>query len=360
MFFDLIFGVRGTEFLVFQLILTALCLVFLRILIVRSSRDERPPLKVPNPIDPYAVAFVRGGETEILRTAMVEAVNSGWVVQEGEKKPGVALYKKNDVRRETTVSGRELVAFDPFQKLVVDHFQVPNTASSIFEPGVVAKAKKEAEAYRSWVIKEGIWQDAPLDPTVNLVFWCMLFAVEGIGFTKFIKALSEHRDNVGFLAMILFFTPIVFLAFKQRSRLTPRGKTFLKDIQAACQSLYNYRSVETMLDRSLASNGGVLSDKSDPSEHRRNAYYSLNPGMIGVAGDASLPLLAMGIFGISALQGSTHDSLYKQYQKSAGTLSGCGSVASGCGSGCSSGSTCGGGSSCGGGGGCGGCGGGGD
>jgi hypothetical protein len=83
------------------------------------------------------------------------------------------------------------------------------------------------------------------------------------------------------------------------------------------------------------------------------------PGAASLSfGDASIPLLAMGAFGVNALQGSSMDPLFRAYRASAVSSSGCsaGSSSIGCGSGSAGGD---GGSGCGGGGGCGGCGGGG-
>jgi hypothetical protein len=137
--------------------------------------------------------------------------------------------------------------------------------------------------------------------------------------------------------------------------LSSRGNQFLKDIQTACVSVRSLRNTVP-----------------EPARSK----YSTGSGVLALAGDASMPLLAMGVFGISSLQGSQLDPLFVSYRKSAANVSGC--TGGGCGgssddgssygdgsscgggSSCGSGLSCGGGSSCGGGGcgggGCGGCG----
>jgi len=137
----------------------------------------------------------------------------------------------------------------------------------------------------------------------------------------------HHRSNIGFLIALMGITPFVLLATCRVSRLTRRGKDFLRDVQTV---LAPYRAVKV-----AEKAGEVLPSTASLS-----------------FGDVSIPLLAMGAFGVDALQGSSMDPLFQAYRASATTASGCSAASSsiGCGSGSAGGD---GGSGCGGGGGCG-------
>ena len=312
-----------------------------RLLVLWSMRSGLPRLKVPSPIDPYSIAFLRGGDAEVLRTAMVELVEGGWIVQDtslsGWKKWATAKTPK----WRTDYQGRQPSSLGELQRLLLRHFEVAKPAHSVFERLIMAKVRSINEPYRRWVYHEHLWNPPKKDFTVTLWLFGSCIVLEAIALDKLFHAMSEHRNNVGFLMGSLLLIPVLFFLVSLHTRLSDLGKKYLQDVQAACLS------VRKLQHAAIQPRPGASS-------------YSSRDSVSGLAGDVSLSLLGMGVWGVSALQGSPLDPLYLSYQRSANSSSGCGTA--GCGSSCGGSSGCGGGSgggggSCGGGG-CGGCGGG--
>jgi uncharacterized protein (TIGR04222 family) len=217
----------------------------------------------------------------------------------------------------------------------LEHFQSPATAPSLFKSSLLKRLDPEFDAWRRWSEKESLLIDRGLRSSAIALCVVSLLMLEAFGGWKLIAAAMHHRSNIGFLIALMGLSPFVLILASRVSRLTRRGKDFLRDVQTV---LAPYRVVK------VAEKVGT----------ELPSATSLS------FGDASIPLLAMGAFGVNALQGSSMDPLFQAYRVSAASTSGCsaGSSSIGCGSG-GSGGDGGGASGCGGGGGCGGCGGGG-
>ena len=348
---DPVIHLRGPEFLILFSVLTVMGLIATRILVNRSTRSDLPRLKIPERLDPYAIAYLRGGDTEVIRTAMVELVEEGWIVQESAPTGLLKKVAGTTPKWKTDLQGKSIEEFSLLQQVLLKHFQVPHDGASVFNGSLRYSAREESKIYRKWVNDEELLNNRPFEPSVRLSIWSTFLAIEGLGVYKLLHALSERRSNVAFLGVGLFILGFLFYLVTLRTRLSSRGNQFLNDIQTACVSVRSLRNTVP-----------------EPA----GSKYSTGSGVLALACDASMPLLAMGVFGISSLQGSQLDPLYVSYRKSAANVSGC--SGGGCGgssddgssygdgSSCGGGTSCGGGSSCGGGGcgggggGCGGCG----
>jgi len=308
-------------------------ILFLRVLVARLYQGTgKPPLPIPESPDPFQIAYLRGGESEVIRTVMVDLVDQGRLVVQDVS--GVMKWVGKGAMKwvvpDPNDRGEDL---SPVHQVVMETFRTPRASEAVLETNTRDRVRKETAGWQSWIEDEELVVEPDARVQFRLIHALAILGFVVLGMYKLASAWMHHRSNVGFLIGMMFVGGFLLMLSGSHRRLTLRGRNYLKDLQSAFESV---RSLSTM-------------EKS----HREP-----QPAF----GDASLPLLAMGVFGVSALQGSSFDPLYRAYQKSAVTGAGCG--ASGCGSSCGSGSdsssSCSGGSSCGGGSGCGGCGGGGD
>ena len=345
-FADPIATMPGPAFLLFYSILFVAAMYALRrrIKSLNTQSDSLPPLKLPEKIDPYQIAFLRGGENEVLRTAMVELVDQGVITQTLPTKPLAKLFPTKPVTWESKVDEESIKNFTPLQQQLINHFRIPQKAESIFSTTNITISKDATESFREWIQKESLLNNYDQWNSIRTMAWMLFLGLEATALYKLAAALANRHHNVFFLVLYMIATPIAILIVLQRKRLSDRGRAFLNDVQAACSAVRLLKRAQTQ----------------PPS----------NPSLL--AADVSLPLLAMGVYGVASLPGSSLDPIYKSYQKSVATTGGCGVASGGCGSGsnCGSGSVSGcgaagagcgsGGGGCGGGGcggGCGGCGG---
>lgn len=346
-FSDPIGSMNGPTFLVFYtaLVIAGVMAVRWRVVSGNDEANLRPALRMPKTIDPYQVAFLRGGDSEVLRVAMVDLVDRGVINRIETTCGGIVKVKLTKwVTDQDRIQGER---FTEIQKYLIERFRTEQDATSIFEKTEMSKVRRMMDEYREWVRSEQLLNDHSNRYSVGSMAWKMIVGLELLGLYKLIAALSHRQFNVMFLVFhMALVIPLLFSAIAYRKRLTKRGKQFLKDVQSSYRSLRSLKVVE--------------------SQKRRDVRI--------LASGSTAPLLAMGVFGVSALQGSSLDPMYQSYQRSVANIGGCGAISGGCGSGCgasvigmascgSAGGGCGGaGAGCGGGGcgggGCGGCGGG--
>ena len=75
------FDLRGPEFLVFFAGWAAVLMIGLTLL--RRRREAEEPSAENLPLDPYEIAYLRGGKTHLLQTALVALVDRGLLKVKG-------------------------------------------------------------------------------------------------------------------------------------------------------------------------------------------------------------------------------------------------------------------------------------
>ncbi|MFM8398944.1 MAG: hypothetical protein ACKOAH_14025, partial [Pirellula sp.] len=153
---------------------------------------------------------------------MVELVEHGWIVQDPTQK----VSATKPIQWKTDLQGKLKESFEPLQRILLENFQVSRTGDSVFQSSVQKKVQVITETFRKWVVDEELWtmRDKDKNPMVSRAIWSSFLLVEGLGIYKLLHAMSEHRSNIGFLAMGLLITPALFFIVTRRKRLSNRGE----------------------------------------------------------------------------------------------------------------------------------------
>lgn len=282
----------------------------------------------PREGDAYAIAFLRGGRQEAVRTVLGRLVSAGVLEVSG---PLVrALPEASE--RASQLQLIEATAWSALERKMT----LPAADAEQLLQGTLEPHLREIEGE---LAREGLLPGPERTTAFRALMVATWLAVVGLGLAKLAVALSRGRWNVGFLILLLIGFWILIVRLLRPPRQSNAGQQYLDWLQ----------------------------------ESHRGLVRMLESGRRDSAGEMAL---AAGIYGLAAVPGLT--ALGTSFQpvparplrkEGDGSSSGggCGSGGSGCGSGSSSdggGSSDGGssgGSSCGGGcggGGCGGCGGG--
>src|SRR5262245_15603638 len=110
------FNLHGPEFLVFYFFFSLA--VVIAIAILRRHGESGPAPKM-DLADPYLIAYLRGGENEALRVAVISLVDRGMLVTDG------ALIRRADHVTGDTVR-------HPVENEALKKFSAPDKATSIF------------------------------------------------------------------------------------------------------------------------------------------------------------------------------------------------------------------------------------
>jgi uncharacterized protein (TIGR04222 family) len=289
------FDLSGPDFLVFYGLLGILVL---GALFVTGRLGESGAVPRLNYSDPYLLAYLRGGEREVIRIAAISLADRGLLKIDGER-----LSVANDSA--TSLAGRSL------ERALLERLRIATEFDKVFESPAIQAACTE---YQDKLRQLQLLPDNKVAAARTNRLLIALVVLIGVASVKIMVAFMRGRHNIGFLiVMAAIFTYIAFRIYNPFR--TTLGDALLADLKTLFTPLKNRASM-------------------------------INPG--GATGEAAL---LMAVFGVGALPLDRFPiiTLFREKRRADGT-----SCSTGCGS---TGSSCSGGS-CGGGGGCGGCGGG--
>jgi uncharacterized protein (TIGR04222 family) len=293
------FDLRGPEFLVVYSVFAIFVLFGLSRL--RRTREGTAPSALPPISDPYAIAYLRGGQKAMLEVAAFSLVDRG------------LLNVEDGTLRTTGRSNHDArLATDPLDRQILLFFQSKATAVSMYRD---AKFKSVSSAIEERLLRDGLLPNLETMEARSMDFGLAVLLLVGIAAIKVIIALERGRSNIGFL-IIFAVIACVFTYKVCCPRITLRGKQWLEDL----------RTLMVPLRSRLGSVSNQLGWKETA--------------------------MVAAVYGLSALPANAYPFIGKMFP----TADSNSSTSSSCGS--SSDSSSSGGSSCGGGcgGGCGGCG----
>jgi hypothetical protein len=240
----------------------ALALVFLVFYTVyrRGPKPIREPLKIPHTIDPYSIAYLRGGNKEVISTAMVELVAAGKIVEyvPPPKQTQRSIFNgiidtlfdnSNRSERSTVnwIANCDDASSDSTPKIhqiILKHFFAPKGASSVLRNDDVYSAVGSLnEPYEEWVKTEGLRNPQYRESDLFLVlaygsflgFELLGISKAGIDFPTGTVKPEWHR----ILTVIVMIIPTVFILLLAIRPRSTRCQQYLKDVEGAFASLKN-------------------------------------------------------------------------------------------------------------------------
>lgn len=316
-------AMSGPMFLAFFIVFIIVTLAVLAIARSNIDKTDRLPIPaIPPDVDPYEIAFLRGGENELARSVIFSLVQKGFLEIRNEGRTG-SLHRVEGAGDPAALFAVEAVA--------LGWVGSSKQAKEVFASGGLAQrlsrhnAKHEIDLANRQFLMPDEWKSKARKFGVAAAL-----LIAGLGGYKILAAVLTGRYNVIFTVILIIVGGIIALAMGKLPRMTKLGKQYIDRLQAAFEDL-KFRSQAPYI-----------------------AGATQQPAMAqsGFAGVDPL-LLSVGVFGTGILAGtmfaSYNDAFARQQASSGGT--GCGSS---CGSSCGSGDS-GSGCSSGCGGGCGGC-----
>lgn len=311
----------GPEFLGFFFCVAVLTIITCWLMVRNTDKSNSlPPLQIPQTPDPYEIAYMRGQENEVIRLAIFNLFSKGYLEM------GTSYIVKKPTHPDPSFLPnveKSLFGWISQQNTTVTENSVTININGVKTYELFSNMKDRAanycDGYKANLEKNRL----VVSETVKEVAWGVGTAGSFILFSlaayKIGIAVSRGIDNFIFLIILSIISFIALVIACKPSRLSKRGKKYLKELQEAFANLARAEKMNTT-----------------------------SPGY-----DPQVPVLAMAVFGVGVLAGTSFAPFEQTFHRSVSSGGSCGG---GCGS-----SSCGssGGSSCGGGGGCGGCGGGG-
>lgn len=321
----------GVVFLVFYSLFIIFTLIALGVW--KSQADKTANLAVPPippNIDPYEIAYLRGGMNEVARAVVFALRQKDFLIIQNDG-------KNSRIHRNANQTDKR--GLSRIEQSVLDWFAGSREPKEVFQSyGLLQVLDPYYEIYEARLEQQQFLTGDEMRSRIKRARNIVLSLIIGLGAYKFTAALAHGRMNVAGIVIIAVIATFISFAAARLPRLTNLGKTYLERLQIAFDRLQYQTERQAMQPR--AASGAQ--------------FAGVDPLLLGV-----------GVFGGAVLAGTIYDDYNQVFQRAQNqAVASSSSCSSGCGTSCSSGSSgssCssggdGGGSSCGGG--CGGCGGG--
>lgn len=196
----------GPYFLVFYALAIAAVIVACYRSVRSVDRTEGLEIpRIPAKLDPYEIAYLRGGENEIVRVAVASLIQRG-LLRVVEEKTWLSKSKKIDRGRRP---GR--AELSPIEGAVLKWQGFPATPHSLFAPaGVPPLLEASTTSYEAKCAEKNLLAPDEMRDVGWRLFWIGSTIIVGLGGYKLAVALVKGHTNVMLLG-ILGVLGVVFL-----------------------------------------------------------------------------------------------------------------------------------------------------
>lgn len=323
----------GPYFLVFYGFFITFTLIILGIGKTRIDQTDQiglPP--IPAQIDPYEIAYMRGGTNEVARSVIFSLMQKGFleITKEGSKTYLSRTPNQTDASR-----------LLPIEQLALDWVETRQEAKRVFEGnGLTKQLEAYGSSYKARLEHQQLLVGEEMRAQMARWKWIAAAAIFGLGLYKILASVIYGIYNFVGLIIMGAIGLVIALSIANLPRITRLGKAYLERLQLAFDNL-KYEAQKNYIP------------SGEPRTVQQTTFAGVDP-----------LLLSVGVFGGGILAGTMFDDYNQTFQRAQNQSVNSSSCGSACGTGCSSsdssgGSSCSSGSSCGSscGGGCGGCGG---
>src|SRR5262249_29487559 len=203
------FDLRGPEFLLFYLCFSLVVIIAIYFLRRRAESGAAPKIDLG---DPYLIAYLRGGESEALRLAVISLVDRGMLIMDD-----LFIQRADHVSNDMV---KHPVEYETLKK-----FSAPGKAHTIFSDNELRSA---LQPYRYNLELAGLLPDRAVRSARLKRFLLALAALGIVGVVKIQIGLSLEKP-VSFLGMMMIGAMVIAAGFSF-PRLPDRGKETLADI----------------------------------------------------------------------------------------------------------------------------------
>jgi uncharacterized protein (TIGR04222 family) len=281
---------------------------------VGTSKPASPPnpLSIPLNPNPFHIAYLRGGIPEVFRTVFVDLVEKKRLI---EVEPDRKLYRFVSIPTKWVLAnpmdlGQDLTQF---HAILINGLR--HNPCSIQDAMMQTRNEFARKGLELRITLEtlGLIQNERQLRRFQALSLATIIGFSSLGIYKLLAAITHGHFNIFLLVAGTFVGAVMLILVGQRTAITERGSQYLKDLRIAFSAL--------------------------KSPSRRRDYLPNN-----VFSDQLSPtVLAMGIFGLIAIQNSELDPLLHAFgpqglAASSHPTGWTNQIASGCGSGgCGSG-----------------------
>jgi uncharacterized protein (TIGR04222 family) len=274
-----------------------------------DDTDELPLPPIPSQIDPYEIAYLRGGTNEVVRSVVFSLMQKGFIELNTDG-------KKTEIRQ--TASGASAANLSQIEQLALGWFYTPRDSSEVFKAGgLVEQLESYGQTYQARLESQQMLTSDESQSSFKPLKWTAYLVIFGLGAYKAVAAIAHGYYNIIFLIIFCLVGLLIARGISKFPRVTKLGNAYLERLQLAFDNL------------KLEAQRPYI-PSNEPQVVPQTTFAGVDP-----------LLLSVGVFGSAILAGTIFDSYNQAFQRSQLQAGASGSsCSSGCGSSCSTGSSC--------------------
>ena len=306
----------GPYFLVFFGFVVFFAVITLALVKTQFDKTDNLPVPaIPPNIDPYEIAYLRGGTNEVARSVVFSLLKKGFIEIDSSVLPAVIkkTNHQNDFR-----------SLSPIEQLTLGWLGAERQPKEVFGTyGLVEQLKVYGDSYQGRLEAQQMLMSEEDTAAFKPMKWAVYLLILALGGYKIFASVLHGYYNFVFLIVFMIAGLLISRAVAKIPRVTKLGRAYLERLQTAFDGL-KYSMP--------AGNRFFNPVQSAP----QTTFAGVDP-----------LLLSVGVFGSAVLVGTAYDDYNQAFHRSqAAGSSGGSSCGSACGSSCSSSSSDGGGGSC--------------
>jgi uncharacterized protein (TIGR04222 family) len=261
---------------------------------VDRTRHMEPP-EIPARLDPYELAYLRGGETEVTRITIRSLLQRGLLqITERRDWSSTALAVLKEVDRGRKPEPGEL---SPIEACIMKWTGFPALRRQIYEPGGIPDLLRGmCGAYRDNLSDRELLAPPGMKWIGARLWWIGSALILGLGGYLLAVALAKGESIVAVILCPMALIGVIALAFAclRFSRISHRGRAYLEQLEHAYDRL-------TSKGRRRGRSRAARTEAGDPDDRepmRESSVYSdrlLMDGIFGVVSPADTPLTDLEI-----------------------------------------------------------------
>jgi uncharacterized protein (TIGR04222 family) len=256
------------------------------------TRDMEPK-KIPAKLDPYEIAYLRGGETAAARVVIVSLIERGLLqINERRDWSSTALAILKEIDRGRMPEPGEL---SMIEARIMKWPGFPATTEQVLEPnGLPAQLRGASDHYQDNLAEQELLAPRAMKQLGAWLWWIGSALILGLGGCMLAFALASGPSNVAlfvFIMAIMAFVGVIALAPACLSfpRISHRGQAYLEQLEFAYERL---RSNARPTAGSSCSATGIGDPGAREPMQRRSLYSDrlLMNAIFGTVSPADTPL----------------------------------------------------------------------
>ena len=221
---------NGAYFLIlygFVIFFTLTTLALVKTQIDKTDSLNLPP--IPAQIDPYQIAYLRGGINEVARSVVFSLMQKGFI----ELKTDGKTSEINRINAQTTVSGLK-----PIEQLALNWLGTQREAKEVFGAnGLTAQLESYGQTYQAQFENAQMLTNDGTRKSFAPMKWTAFLVILGLGGYKLFAAIATGHFNVILLIIFAVVGSLIAVAVAKLPRITKLGKAYLDRLQLAFDNL---------------------------------------------------------------------------------------------------------------------------